>query len=191
MILFFDTETTGKADFHAKLDAKWQPHIVQMAALVTDDAGNEINSLSTIIRPDGFEIPAEASKIHGITTERARDVGIPLLPALDVFRFFCLTTNRHVAHNIDFDRLVLNCEFHRGGMPLMGHEKIFCTMKAMTPICKLTGAYDDWKWPKLIEAHNHAFGVGFDGAHDALADVRACAKVYFWLQAQAVKKEAA
>lgn len=35
------------------------------------------------------------------------------------------------------------------------------------------------KWPKLIDLHTNLLGVGFDGAHEALADVRACAKVFF------------
>lgn len=67
----------------------------------------------------------------------------------------------------------------------------FCTMKAMTPVCKLHGNYGDFKWPKLQEAHKHAFGVEFDGAHDALADVRACARVYRWLMEQRKANEVA
>ena len=31
---------------------------------------------------------------------------------------------------------------------------------------------------KLIEAHTHFLGIGFDGAHDALVDVRACHRVH-------------
>jgi len=60
----------------------------------------------------------------------------------------------------------------------------FCTMKAMTGVCKLPGMYDDYKWPKLTEAYRHCYGKEMEGAHDALADVRGCAEVYRWLVAQ-------
>ena len=87
----------------------------------------------------------------------------------------------NVAHNLDFDYFILSGETERCLMRLPDRDE-FCTMKAMTPVCKLPGSYDDFKWPKLQEAHKHAFGAEFDGAHDALADVRACMKVYFWLK---------
>lgn len=188
MILFFDTETTGKADFNAKLDAPHQPRIVQIAALLTDDDGQECSHFNAIIRPDGFTIPEGAARIHGITTERALAVGIGIREAMTFFQGLALHTKTYAAHNIDFDRLLVNSEFLRSNIKwLLGPEDCFCTMKAMTPVCKLPGVYDDWKWPKLVEAHQHAFGCGFEKAHDALADVRACAKIYFWLKAQQSK----
>jgi DNA polymerase III epsilon subunit-like protein len=38
-----------------------------------------------------------------------------------------------------------------------------------------------FKWPKLTEAYRHCYDRDFDGAHDALADVRATADVFRWL----------
>lgn len=75
MITFFDTETTSKADFRSPPDAPHQPRLVQFAALLCDDAGEEVSSVSIIIKPNGFTIPEEASKIHGITTEIANARG--------------------------------------------------------------------------------------------------------------------
>src|ERR1051326_4611342 len=60
MVLFFDTETTGKYEFGLPPDDHRQPHIVQLAALLSDDSGKEIASMNAIIRPDGFIIPPEA-----------------------------------------------------------------------------------------------------------------------------------
>jgi hypothetical protein len=55
----------------------------------------------------------------------------------------------------------------------------------MVNICKLPSKYPgEYKWPRLIEAYRHAFGKDFTGAHDALADVRACKEIYFWLKVQ-------
>jgi len=36
----------------------------------------------------------------------------------------------------------------------------------------------------LSEAYRHAFGKDFDGAHDAMSDIRATKDVYFWITKQ-------
>lgn len=190
MILFFDTETTGKADFNALPSAPHQPRLVQFGALLTDDSGKELASVNLIIRPDGFEIPKQASDVHGITTETALGLGVDCSVARHVFRRFWNACEMIVAHNTQFDLLIMDGELFRTAgcaKPWGEPRRTFGTMKAMTPVCKLPGNYGDYKWPRLQEAHKHAFGTEFDGAHDAMADVRACARVYFWLMAQ--KKE--
>jgi DNA polymerase III subunit epsilon len=185
MKLFIDTETTGKADFYAEPSAKHQPRVVQLAALLTDDKGGEAASFCFIIRPDGFEIPPDVSKIHGITQEFAAANGIAGGMAMEMLRELAVKADTYVAHNIGFDALMLAVEADRMVCDLKGpldRKRWFCTMAATTPICKLPGNYGKYKWPKLIEAHQFAFGTGFEGAHDALADVRACKRIYFWLK---------
>jgi len=54
-------------------------------------------------------------------------------------------------------------------------------MQLMTPICKLPSQRQTFKWPKLQEAYNFCFKEDFKGAHDALSDVRATARVLRWL----------
>jgi DNA polymerase III subunit epsilon len=188
MKLFFDTETTGKADFRAPPDAPHQPRLVQLGALLTDDDGNEVSSVNLIIKPDGFEIPDGAASVHGITTQTAIERGIAIEAVLPVFAQLVSRADIVIAHNIEFDTFVMTGEFLRRDYdetPFDG-AAFFCTMRAMTPICKLPNmnGYSDFKWPKLQEAHKHCFGVEFESAHDAMADVRACARVYFWLQKQ-------
>lgn len=66
----------------------------------------------------------------------------------------------------------------------------FCTMNATKNVLKLpttekqvrAGFCKGFKPPKLTEAFNHYFGFVFDGAHDAMNDVKACADVYFAIQ---------
>ena len=80
MYLFFDTETTGLArNWKAPVTdvANW-PRIVQLAWVECDDAGAVIGQAEWIIRPDGFTIPLEASRIHGITMEIAFGTGVPI-----------------------------------------------------------------------------------------------------------------
>ena len=186
MKLFIDTETTGLADFYRPASAPHQPRIVQLAALLTDEEGDDVDSFSVIIKPDGFTIPTEAAAIHGITTETAIANGIPTTKAMDMLRGLAEKSDRYIAHNCSFDSLMVTIEAVRQGWdlkhPLLDKAKWFCTMKATTPICQLPGLYGDYKWPKLQEAFQFAFGQPFVGAHDALADVRACKRIYFWLQ---------
>jgi DNA polymerase-3 subunit epsilon len=173
MILALDTETTGKADFNSGYRAEHQPRIVQLAAILLDDKLEE----------------EEASAIHGITTEFADKVGVSIKTVLSFLGQMKRSAEIYVAHNIDFDRLIVLSEFYRafGDGAEIPEGRCFCTMKAMVGHCKLPGNYGDYKRPKLTEAYRHAFGSEFEGAHDALADVRACVRVFQWIQSQ--KKE--
>lgn len=186
MILYFDTETTGKADLRAPLDAPHQPHIVQLAAILCENDGKEVQSINLIIKPGNWVIPAEATAIHGISHELAMRVGVSAKAALSTLEWLCKATDLFVAHNIDFDNFVCSSEFLRcfNDDLSISHEALFCTMRAMTHICNVPGPYGP-KWPKLIEAYRHCFQKDFDGAHDALADVRACKEIHQWL----VKRE--
>lgn len=189
MILFFDTETTGKADFKAAFSAKHQPNLVQIGACLCDEDGTERAVLDLIIKPDGWEIPADVSAIHGITQELAERCGVASIAALRVFAAMLSRADLIVAHNISFDVLVMSAAFYRLSLlhPQAAKEveridKVnrFCTMGATTNILKLPGPYG-FKWPKLTEAYRHFFNEDFEGAHNAMVDVRACARVYFEL----------
>jgi DNA polymerase-3 subunit epsilon len=181
MILFFDSETTGKADFRADADAPHQPRLVQLAAILADDNGIELASLSVIIKPVGYEIPPESTAIHGISHDLATRAGVGEITATHMFDQLLIQSTVAAAHNFDFDKLILSRGSQIRAKRLA--QSNYCTMHAMTPICRLPGRYGDYKWPKLQEAYRFAFGKEFDGAHNALADVRACKEIYFWLMA--------
>ena len=51
------------------------PRLVQIAWLLCDEDGKELKRGNKIIYPVDFDIPEEASDIHGITLEKARDSG--------------------------------------------------------------------------------------------------------------------
>lgn len=181
-IIFFDTETTAKADFNSPPEAEHQPRLVQLACLLTDDSGDEISSVNLIIQP-GVPIPKEASDIHDITDDIAREFGVSPAIAVGIFNSLAELADEAVAHNFAYDDFVMVGEARRTGIPLVlkGKRK-FCTMLAMTNTCKLPGKYGKFKWPKLEEAYYHAFGRNMEGAHDAFSDVRACKAIYFWLK---------
>lgn len=183
MILVFDTETTGKADFRAPASAPHQPKLVQLGAQLLDDDLSVRAEMNLIVRPDGWEIPAEASAVHGITTEIAKHCGFGLSEVLGYFSELSFKARDIVAHNYDFYNLIITAAQHHIGNDPEWDEGMnaFCTMQAMTPIMDLPGPYGP-KWPKLTEAYKHCTGKDLECAHDAMADVRGCAEVYRWLK---------
>jgi DNA polymerase III epsilon subunit-like protein len=184
MYLFFDTETTGlPKSWKAPVSSlsNW-PRMVQLAWLLYDSRGREIAGADRIIRPEGFTIPAAASRIHGITTARARKEGLPLREALEEFRERLEASRFLVAHNIAFDSKILGAEFLRSRMGnLLESKKQICTMQGTTAFCRLPGRYG-YKWPTLTELHYKLFRAGFDDAHDAAADIRITAKCFWKLR---------
>ena len=91
-----------------------------------------------------------------------------------------------IAHNINFDKNVISAEFIRYQVKPRSKLIKLCTMQESTDYCKIKNKWGGYKWPSLIELHNHLFGEDFDGAHDALADVKACAKSFFELKKRAI-----
>ena len=184
MYLFFDTETTGiPKNYKAPAsDTKNWPRLVQIAWLVADESGNETKSVEYIIKPNGFLIPDDAAKIHGITNELATRSGVDLKPVFEEIMADISKAATLIAHNMQFDEKILGAEFLRMGHldHLEGKPKK-CTMQSATNYCKIPGPYGN-KWPKLEELHKKLFREGFSNAHSALADVRACSKCYFELR---------
>ena len=187
MTLVFDTETTGKADFKKAAIDPCQPKMVQLGAILYDPEWFPRLELNLLVKPDGYEIPEQASKIHGITTEVATKYGWDLADVLCAFNRLVARCGLVAAHNFDYDQLVLNNAWHRA-KGQFEWPKWRCTMKEMTPICKLPGYYGP-KWPSLQEAHKFCFQQEFEGAHDAMADVRACGRILRWLMEREAKHE--
>jgi DNA polymerase-3 subunit epsilon len=187
MIIFFDTETTGKLDFRAPAEAPQQPDLVQLAACLMDDEAERVfGQINFIILPNGFTIPSEVAAIHGISQEIALEVGQPRRTALSAFNHMCRCAKDLVAYNVDFDYAVMLTAYHREGVRhRMDSLTRLCAMRRATPIVKLPKPKgwrprpgDEYKWPTLTEAHSHFFGHGFDGAHNAMNDVTALVAVW-------------
>ena len=186
MILFFDTETTGRPlnNKAPVTDAKNWPRKVQLAWVQTDNEGNMLQEGNHIIKPVGYTIPANVVKIHGISTDIALEKGEDLDGVLIRFEEMIKSSTLIAAHNIEFDDSVIRAEYHRNAMPTTLPKKPqFCTMKSKNIInhCALIGPYG-FKWPALSELHRKLFKEDFSNAHNALNDVRATAKCYWKLK---------
>ena len=87
MFLTFDTETTGlPKNFNAPVsESENWPRLVQLAWQLNDNNGRLISVNSHIIKPDGYSIPYNSEKIHGISTEIALKEGKKLGDILKEF----------------------------------------------------------------------------------------------------------
>lgn len=178
MKLVFDTETTGLIKKGVPLSDPSQPRVVQLGAILFEDDGTVRGELNLIIKPDGWTVPQVCVDVHGITTEIAEKCGVPIAIALSAFNRLSLLADTMIAHNFDYDDQVLRGEFERLGRPAeFAKKNNFCTMKAATEVVKIPSA-KGFKYPRLQETHKFLFGEEFEGAHDAMADVRACKRVY-------------
>lgn len=187
-ILFFDTETTGLPDFRSPSDAGHQPHLIQIAADLSDEHGNTIDEWSTIVRPGvGAQFAPEAIAAHGITPERAMAEGIDLAVAWDRFAGLVGNAGGIVGHNVSFDLRIMRIASAKLGMEKwQSPVESRCTMRMATPILNLpptermlAAGFNKPKAPNLTECVRFFFNEDLDGAHDALVDVRACKRVYF------------
>jgi DNA polymerase III epsilon subunit-like protein len=164
------------------------PRLVQIAWTLVDGSANELRSQAFIIRPDGFEIPLDATRIHGITTATATRVGIEIKHALAAFAEDLAATKILIAHNVQFDGGIVGAEFFRAGRkdnPLAG-KNLCCTMRSSTTFCRLPGGRRGYKWPTLEQLYRILFDASFGSAHNAIADVRACAKCFFELKRRGI-----
>lgn len=196
MYVFFDTETTGLPNFNLDLIDPAQPRVLQFAAIVADDKGGEIAAFKCPIKPEGWTVDERmevngkktAFAIHGLSNDYLSKYGMSIKTALLMFRQFQNMSTIKVAHNYRFDGFLLKGEHQRLGMDAGPDIDKFCTMKAMTELMKIPATeamvkagFDKPKSANLGEAYKYCTGKTLEKAHDALADVRACKDVFFWI----------
>lgn len=202
LMLAYDTETTGLPLFKEPSEHPDQPHIVQLGACLVDmDSREVLSTLDVMIKPDGWLIPDEVSAIHGITTEKAGDLGVP--ESLAVEMLIEMANGRlRIGHNEQFDARIVRIACMRHFEPAVADEwkagEAQCTQLLATPIMKLpptdrmkAAGFTKFKSANLREAVLHFTGKPLENAHSALADVRGCMAVWFAIQDQQAQQRAA
>ena len=186
MYLIFDTETTGlPRDWNAPYtDVSNWPRVVQIAWQLHDHMGKLIEHQDFLITPDGFDIPYDSERIHGISTQLATENGKSIEVALSKFEVAMKQAKFIVGQNVGFDINVVGCEFVRLGVnPDLVKIPILDTCTEITAeLCRLPGGKGGrFKLPTLTELHQHLFNEPFAEAHNATADVEATARCFLEL----------
>jgi len=186
MFLIFDTETTG-------LPKRWNapisdmdnwPRCVQLAWQLHDNKGDLISNHSYLIKAKGFDIPYEAEKIHGISTDLANEIGKNIDDVLELFINDYKTAGFLVGHNLKFDINIIGAELYRKGYEIdISKKDVLDTCSELTAeVCKLPGGRGGkFKYPTLLEIYSTLFKDKFMEAHNASADVEATSRVFFEL----------
>lgn len=183
MELVIDTETTGLTSLSFVTERnylKW-PRLVQIAWGLMENDHIEIQN-STIIRPNGFNIPSDAIRIHGITNKQALEHGKDLKHLLATLNRAMQTTDTIIAHNLNFDVGILQSEAMRLGMRLEMPNKHQCTAFMGQAYMRKSKKMRLSEFPRLGDLHKILLGDDYEPKHDARSDVIACANVYKELQ---------
>jgi DNA polymerase-3 subunit epsilon len=191
LIHFYDFETNGFPLWKKPSNDPGQPHIVQVASVVVDsDTRKTVSSFEYIACPDGWEIPDEVANIHGITTGRAGEVGVPEQFIVNSVLVHHIMSYLRVGHNESFDARIMRIALLRFGeddaAEIWKAGNAECTQRLATPIVqapatekmKAVGRHGN-KTANLGEAYEHFFGEKFEDAHTAMADVQATMAIYW------------
>ena len=189
MILVIDTETAGLPLYDKPSDHPGQPHLVQLAAALCENDCTMRASVSLIVSPQGWTLPAEVVAVHGIDEAIARRCGVPEEEAIDLFLQLLSAARLVVAHNLAFDRRILRIALKRHRperVEVWASFPGFCTMEgsrqrcAIPPTAKMMASgRRHFKSPTLAEAYEVICGKALPaGWHDAQADMWACRAIY-------------
>lgn len=204
-VLVFDCETTGlpqrergtstgPPDPLLRINYS-SARLIQLAWQLLNLESNEVEAEgSNFVIPSGsdWQMHPMAESIHGISKAQLETVGKNLTDVLLDFMNAALRAHTLVCHNMDFDLNVVAAELIHNALIVGAGEYLlskprFCTMLSSVDLCRLpfpsgrSWGTQKYKWPKLVELHIFLFGKEFDGAHDALEDVRATVRCFIAL----------
>jgi DNA polymerase III epsilon subunit-like protein len=166
--IFFDLETTSLNLTEAKI-----VQICYIKGYFLEDKFIEEKIIDTIIKPENYIIPQKTIEIHGISNELANLNGIPFNLMADELLKDIQDVKYIVGHNIisyDIPVLINNLKNNNYQLNLENYI-IEDTIKIVMP-------YTDNKKIKLQDLYTYLFEKNFDGAHNALCDVKATKDCY-------------
>ncbi|MFD7427870.1 3'-5' exonuclease [Streptomyces sp. NPDC059818] len=177
----FDLETTGTEPLEAR--------IVTAAVVAVDGSEGEPADRHTWLADPGIRIPAQASAIHGISSERAAAEGRPAREVADEVADTLTGYWRQgvpvVAYNAAFDLTLLTAELHRHGLPSLSERLGGAGIGPVVDPYTIDRAVDRYrKGKRNLEAVCVEYGVVHGGAHDAAADALAAVRVAYAIAAR-------
>jgi len=169
-LIAFDTETTGIDE---------ENDIIISASLIRVEKTGVRETQDFLINPGLKEIPAEATAVHGISTEKARAEGVDVREALTKIRDTLEAGWKSgavvVAMNASFDFTIFLNELKRYGLPTLEIGPI------IDPIV-LDRHYDKYrKGKRTLASLAEHYGVSLENAHSSNGDAMATARIAYVL----------
>ena len=123
--------------------------------------GKLIEHQDYLVKPEGFNIPYDAERIHGISTELAEAEGIPLAEVLEKFNIALSKTKFIVGQNLGFDVNIMGCEFHQNG----NRKSSMSSMPVLDTCTEVTASLSKisrWSWWQIQIANlNRVTSISF------------------------------
>lgn len=160
--VIYDTETTGLVN-RATRDLTKQPHVIEFAGIRINSKGKVLRKLEFFCNP-GVKLDDEIRSITNITQEQV-DGAKPFKEHFDQLATLFKKADNAIAHNMAFDKQLMDFEFKRNNLTWVWPSQMTCTVEA-TEFIK-------GRRMKLKELHEYLFEEGFEGAHRAMTDVLA------------------
>ncbi len=190
-VLFFDLETTGLVkNKNSKEPQEFRypsyksnedydsSRIVQIGYIKFDDFDYDI------VKPDGFIIPDNVIKIHGITNEHANEEGIEIKKVMKKMKKVIEDVDYIIGYNVYFDVNVLMNELYRAGHKstvnrineIKKNKNILCVGE----LAKQYKCYKDSSMPCQVNIYKELFGEELVNAHNAVHDILATIRIFYW-----------
>lgn len=175
--VIFDTETTGLIRTR-QMPLDKLPEVIEFYGELVDlETAEVIESFETLIKPKKLPISDEIVRITGINTDMVKnELG---------FNNYVYDINKLmqqgdavIAHNLGYDRDMLEIEYERLGKPLVLPSLQICTVNQ-------TMSLKGYRL-NLSSLHQELFGKPFAGAHRAKADVQALTRCVIELRKRGV-----
>lgn len=169
--IILDTETTALIS-NSVLTLKRQPQIVEFNGFLVDtDTREKTAELDFTCNP-GIKLPEEVVRITGLKDDDLADkppFSHYAQQVIDIIQ----AADWVVAHNLSYDKFVIETELKRLGLHVVWRPRMICTVEST-------------EWIKgfrlnLSALHEHLFGEPFKGAHRARQDVEALTRCFFKL----------
>lgn len=170
VVLAFDTESTGVDVSTAR--------IVTACVLKIEPPG-QVHERNWLLNP-GVDIPAGATKIHGVTTEQARadgtDPAAAVLEIVNTLRVAWEAGWPIIGHNIGcYDLSLLDAELHRHGMgSVRSHGGPSMVVDTLT-LDRLIRPH--WRGKRTLADCAQAYSVDTGEAHTAGGDAVTAARI--------------
>ena len=196
LVVFVDVESSGlpikRPGYHSFFDPKElnkydSSRLIAISWCICDFKGCQKLLRTIYIKPEGFTITN--SEIHGITQEKANELGISMKQMFDQLEQDLKDVKVMVAHNLEFDYNVIMSELHRLGnkkqlMNRLANLEKACTGEQTRDLLKISfsSTYNNqYKMPKLNELYMWCFKKNMENHHDPEQDVIHLKEIFFHL----------
>ena len=173
IVTVFDTETTGLIT-SGLIDIDKQPEIIEFTAIKLDlETKEEIKVYDFLVRPKN-PISSEITDITGITNDMVQNE-LPFASYVNDVKDALENVDAVIAHNLSFDKEMVNIEMTRCGTTL-NWPRLICTVEQSMPLRGYRLS--------LTDLHAALDQGEFKGAHRARNDVEALVRCVHAMKAQ-------